>query len=95
MKRKKQPVRTCVSCRQERTKRELTRIVRTPGGEVLVDETGKANGRGAYLCNDRACWDRAIKGRVLNHALKCELDAETIERLHARGATLEDNSMSP
>lgn len=81
MRAKHQPVRTCVACRQATPKRELVRIVRTPEGSVIVDPTGKANGRGAYLCSDPTCWERAIKRRVLNHALKTELDAETSQRL--------------
>ncbi|GAB4528503.1 MAG: hypothetical protein Kow0063_04800 [Anaerolineae bacterium] len=54
------PQRTCIACRQVRPKRELIRIVRAPGGEILVDETGKANGRGAYLCRSRVCWEKGI-----------------------------------
>src|ERR687894_326019 len=80
MRAKHQPLRTCVACRQAKLKRELTRIVRTPEGQIIIDPTGKANGRGAYLCSDRACWERAIKRRVLNHALKTELNAESTQR---------------
>jgi len=54
------PQRTCVACRQTRPKRELIRIVRTPDGIIRVDETGKANGRGVYLCRNRTCWDKAV-----------------------------------
>lgn len=67
-------------------KRTLVRIVRTPQG-VLVDMTGKLNGRGAYLHNHRQCWERAFKG-VLAHALKVELTAEDRARLEAYLATL-------
>ena len=54
------PQRTCVACRRVEAKRDLTRVVRSPDGKIFVDETGKANGRGAYLCRDRACWEKAI-----------------------------------
>jgi hypothetical protein len=54
------PQRTCVACRQIKPKRELIRIVRTPDGVIRVDETGKANGRGIYLCRNRTCWDKAV-----------------------------------
>ncbi len=54
------PQRTCVACRQTKPKRELIRIVRTPDGIIHVDETGKANGRGVYLCRNRTCWDKAV-----------------------------------
>jgi predicted RNA-binding protein YlxR (DUF448 family) len=60
MRRKHVPQRTCIACRQVKSKRELIRIVRLPDGEILVDETGKANGRGAYLCRVRACWEKGI-----------------------------------
>jgi len=63
------PRRTCVSCRTERDKRDLVRIVRAPGGEVLVDPTGKASGRGAYLCADPGCWSKALKSRAVQRAL--------------------------
>jgi hypothetical protein len=71
----------------------LTRIVRTPEGRIIIDPTGKANGRGAYLCSERACWERAIKRRVLNHALKTEVDAESTQRLLEHAATLEGDTM--
>ena len=54
------PQRTCVACRRVKSKRELIRVVRSPDGKTFVDETGKANGRGAYLCRDRVCWEKAV-----------------------------------
>lgn len=68
------PQRTCVGCRTVLSKRTLTRLVRTPEG-VQVDPTGKRNGRGAYLHNQRSCWERALKG-PLAHALKTGLTEE-------------------
>lgn len=65
------PQRTCVGCRQVMAKRALIRIVRTPQG-VQIDPTGKLAGRGAYVHEDRQCWERALKG-ALAHALKTEL----------------------
>lgn len=65
------PQRTCVGCRQVLAKRSLIRVVRTPEG-ILVDTTGKAAGRGAYVHDDRSCWEKALKG-ALAHALKTEL----------------------
>lgn len=65
------PQRTCVGCRQVMAKRALIRIVRTPQG-VQIDLTGKLAGRGAYVHEDRQCWERALKG-ALAHALKTEL----------------------
>jgi hypothetical protein len=67
-------------------KRTLVRIVRTPAGPVEVDPTGKKNGRGAYLHADPACWELALKRKVLQHALKTELtesDRAELERFRA------------
>lgn len=79
MTRKHVPQRTCVACRQVKSKRDLIRVVRAPDGKIFADETGKANGRGAYLCRDRSCWEkgigeprRASKG-PLAHSLKATL----------------------
>ena len=63
------PQRTCVGCRTTRAKREFTRIVRTPEGGVEIDPSGKRNGRGAYLCADRACWQEALRKDRLARAL--------------------------
>lgn len=67
------PQRTCVGCRAVNAKRQLVRLVRTAAGAVRVDPTGKAEGRGAYLHNRRACWIAALTGQALNHALKTTL----------------------
>ncbi|WP_420628676.1 RNase P modulator RnpM [Candidatus Leptofilum sp.] len=73
------PQRTCFVCREKRDKRQLTRLVRTPEGPVVVDPTGKQNGRGAYLCENLACWEKvAANGRLLNQALKTEVSAEDL-----------------
>jgi predicted RNA-binding protein YlxR (DUF448 family) len=78
----------CISCRERSAKRRLIRIVRTPEGAVEVDETGKKNGRGAYLCDDPACWERALRTEALANALKTTIDHETVERLRRHAATL-------
>jgi predicted RNA-binding protein YlxR (DUF448 family) len=65
------PQRTCVGCRQVLPKRSMIRIVRTPEG-VRVDPTGKAPGRGAYLHNQRSCWEAGLRG-ALAKALHTEL----------------------
>lgn len=74
------PQRTCVVCRRQYDKRRLTRVVRaapTPpldDGGVVIDPTGKRNGRGAYLCDQAACWDKAIRhAGILNQALNAQL----------------------
>jgi predicted RNA-binding protein YlxR (DUF448 family) len=79
--RKHVPQRTCVVCRQVHDKRELVRVVRTPDGELVIDETGKRNGRGAYLCRQSVCWETALKGPQLSKALKMEIAAQDREKL--------------
>lgn len=87
-KRKHVPERTCVACRMQRPKRALLRVVHTPADTVVVDETGKQNGRGAYLCRQQSCWEKALKQGSLNHALRTTLSAETMATLRAFAGTL-------
>jgi uncharacterized protein len=72
-----------VACRTARPKRELLRIVRTPDGLVVADPTGRLAGRGAYVCNDAACIERAITKGALGRALKTQLPADLREALSA------------
>lgn len=81
--RKHIPVRTCIVCHTHDAKRALTRVVRAADG-VFIDPTGKANGRGAYLCDNRECWERAVKTDVLARALRTTLTEE--DRLRLRPA---------
>jgi uncharacterized protein len=64
------PRRTCVVCRSTTAKRTLHRIVRSPAGTVAYDPTGKAAGRGAYLCGQSSCLDQAVRRRSIQRALK-------------------------
>ncbi len=74
---RRQPQRTCVSCRNAADKRTLTRLVRGADGHVGLDATGRAPGRGAYLCTQRECWERALgRADVLGRALKMTVPAE-------------------
>lgn len=75
------PQRTCIACRSTEAKRGLVRVVRTPDGRVVLDPTGKANGRGAYVHESRACWDEALKKDRLGRALKVNVPAEDTETL--------------
>jgi predicted RNA-binding protein YlxR (DUF448 family) len=81
--RKHIPQRTCVACRQVRSKRELIRIVRISEGHVEIDETGKKSGRGAYLCRLAPCWEIALEKGALGRALKMPLTSEQKEHLKA------------
>jgi hypothetical protein len=74
------PTRMCVVCREKAGKRTLTRIVATPEG-VMIDLTGKRNGRGAYLCEQKSCWERAVNTDLLAKALKTSLSAADRDRL--------------
>ena len=77
------PTRTCVACRTERQKREFIRIVRAPDGTVSIDDTGRANGRGAYLCADGSCWSVALKKKAVERALGTAMPADV--RPHLEG----------
>lgn len=73
MKMKKIPMRTCVITREKLPKGELIRVVRTPEGNIIIDETGKANGRGAYLKKDIATFEKAQKSKILNRQLEVDI----------------------
>ena len=85
------PQRTCVGCRTVLSKRELVRVVRQPDG-VQIDPTGKLSGRGAYLHNNRSCWERALKGGLSN-ALKVTLTEADRQLLHEFMAALPDEAI--
>ena len=72
---KKIPMRMCVACREMRAKKDLMRVVRTEDG-LKLDRTGKLSGRGAYLCRDAACLEKAIKTRALERALEAPMNDE-------------------
>ena len=77
---KKVPMRTCIACRSEKPKKELIRVVRS-GEEINLDLTGRANGRGAYVCNDKNCIEKLKKGRLLNKTFSCPVPDETYDRI--------------
>ncbi len=91
VRRKHIPQRTCIGCRETLPKRSLIRIVHNEQG-VQVDPTGKMPGRGAYLHNQRSCWERSLKG-PLAKALKTDLTDEDQERLAAFAETLQDEEL--
>lgn len=78
---KKIPMRMCVGCRQMRPKKELVRVVRSAEGAVNIDPVGKAPGRGAYLCRDASCLERAMKSRALERAFEQKVEPEIYEKL--------------
>lgn len=76
---KKIPMRQCVGCREMKAKRELIRVIKTAENEILVDATGKKNGRGAYICPSRDCLDKAVKSKGLERSLKTAVPKEIYE----------------
>ena len=78
---KKIPMRSCIVTKEKLPKKDLIRVVRTPEGNVIVDETGKANGRGAYLKKDLEVFEKAKKSKVLNRHLKVEVEDSVFEEL--------------
>ena len=78
---KKVPLRKCTGCGQMKSKREMLRVLKTTENEILLDRTGKKNGRGAYLCCNRECLGKAFKNRGLERSLKCQIPVEIIESL--------------
>ena len=76
------PVRMCIACREGKPKKELIRIVKSKESPFPeVDTTGKANGRGAYICPTIECLERAYKTKALSRALECEMTDEMFEAL--------------
>lgn len=81
MKQRREPIRMCTGCRAAKPKKELVRIVRGPDGTISVDLTGKKSGRGAYICPDRACLERARKAHSLERAFECSISEEIWAKL--------------
>lgn len=81
MKQRKIPLRKCVGCNEQKNKKELIRIVKSSDGEMKVDFTGKAHGRGAYICPNKGCLEAAKKRKSLNRAFGQEIPDEIFEKL--------------
>ena len=78
---KKIPQRTCVGCNSQKNKNELIRIVMDKDGKISVDKTGKANGRGAYICNSLECLEKAIKAKRLERSFETPISGEIYDEL--------------
>lgn len=81
MKQKKIPMRTCIVTKEKLPKNKLIRIVRTPGLNIVIDETGKQNGRGAYLKKDIEVYEKAKKTKILNKHLEIEVPDSIFDEL--------------
>lgn len=78
---KKIPTRTCVACRQEKPKREMVRVVRSPEGEISLDFSGKLPGRGAYVCAEEGCIRKLRQKRLLNKAFSAPVADDVYGRI--------------
>ena len=78
---KQLPKRTCIGCNEIKLKKELIRIVKNNEGQIFVDKTGKANGRGAYICNSLECLEKAIKSKRLERTFEKQIDEKIYEDL--------------
>ena len=78
---KRKPIRMCIVCRKHIDKDLLHRIVKNKSGEIFVDASKKADGRGCYICKVGDCMEKMQKTRALNRNFKCEISAEIYERI--------------
>ena len=78
---KKIPMRKCVGCMEMKEKKEMIRVIKSPEGEVKIDFTGKANGRGAYLCRSEECLNKAFKNKGLERSLKMKVPENVYDSL--------------
>ena len=78
---KKIPLRQCIGCGEMKSKKEMIRVIKIAEGEILLDATGRKNGRGAYLCPSMECFKKAVKGRGLERSFKMAIPREVYETL--------------
>ena len=81
MKQKKIPLRKCTGCGEQKPKKELVRVVKTPDGEILLDLTGKASGRGAYICNNAECLKKARKSKRIERTFEMTIPDEVYKQM--------------
>ena len=81
---KKIPVRQCLGCNEHKPKAELIRVVRSPEGEISLDTRGKKSGRGAYICHNVKCLNKARKSKRIERALECVIPDEIYDAMEAQ-----------
>jgi predicted RNA-binding protein YlxR (DUF448 family) len=86
---KKIPLRKCTGCNEMKPKKELIRVLKTPEEEIILDKTGKKNGRGAYLCNSIECLKQAAKTKGLERSLQIKIPEEIYESLEKELSSVE------
>ena len=77
----KVPMRQCIGCREMKSKKEMIRVLKTTEDEIVLDTTGKKNGRGAYLCFSRECLEKAVKNHGLERSLKTSIPQDVYQNL--------------
>lgn len=87
---KKIPLRKCTGCQEMKSKKEMVRILRTSEGEIVLDLTGRMNGRGAYVCRSMDCFEKAAKSKGLERSLKMKVPEETYESLKKEIGSIEE-----
>ncbi|MDD6402070.1 MAG: YlxR family protein [Lachnospiraceae bacterium] len=75
------PLRQCIGCKERKTKPELVRIIRTPENEICLDKTGKKNGRGAYICPNIQCFNKARKSNAFSRMLNVDIPEEIYDAI--------------
>ncbi|MEN3189426.1 MAG: YlxR family protein [Atribacterota bacterium] len=78
------PIRTCIGCQNKKPKREMLRIIRTSEGNIEIDATGKKSGRGAYLCYNVECLDKALREKRLYKSFKKDISPQIINELRKK-----------
>lgn len=86
---KKVPMRKCVGCQEMKSKKEMMRVLKTSDDTFELDATGKKNGRGAYLCFSKACFEKAVKNKGLERSFKQAIPKEVYEKLEKEMESLE------
>lgn len=89
MNKKKVPLRQCTGCGEMKSKKEMLRIIKTPEEEIIIDITGKKNGRGAYICCSTSCFEKAKKTKAIERSLKTAIPKEVYEELEKELRELE------
>lgn len=85
----KVPMRQCTGCREMKNKKEMLRVLKTAEGEILLDSTGRKNGRGAYICRSMECLEKAVKNHGLERSLKTQIPEAVYEELKKEFAQID------
>ena len=78
---RKIPMRKCIGCQEMKNKKDMMRVIKTPEDELVLDTTGKKNGRGAYLCFSKECFEKAVKTKGLERSLKMNIPSTVYDSL--------------